>query len=110
MLWDCKSLTFKAGSPGGQYSLLLSLSLFFFSVKSTASNSLEGTKESKLSLYKYRNTYAHYFYLAWKNACFFLSSVPLALSEGLLHSDCFVVQQLGDISPPHYKLQSAVGS
>ena len=42
MLSDCKSQRFKAGSSGGQYLLLLSS----FFVKSTAKNSVEGTKES----------------------------------------------------------------
>lgn len=53
-------------------------SLFFFSsVKRTANNSLEGTKESKLSLCKYKNTYANYLYLAWKRTSLINSSVRL---------------------------------
>jgi len=52
--------------------------LFFFSsVKSTANNSSGGTKESKLSLCKYKNTYANYLYLAWKHASLINSSVQL---------------------------------
>lgn len=73
MLWVCSTLTFKAGSPGGHYSLFF----FFSSVKSTANNSSGGTKESKLSLCKYKNTYANYLYLAWKRASLINSSVQL---------------------------------
>lgn len=50
---------------------------FFSSVKSTANNSSGGTKESKLSLCKYKNTYANYLYLAWKRASLINSSVQL---------------------------------
>lgn len=80
MLSDCKLQRFKAGSSGGQYSLLLSF------VKSTARSPVEGTKESS----PYTNPLKIHMPIIFKchgNLC--VSSIVLASNEGSSHSDFF---------------------
>lgn len=71
MLPHFDSPSLKVGSSGGQY--------FFFFFKEHYQE-LCGRYQRKLSLYKTtKNTYAHYFYLAWKLAC--VSSIVLAFKK-----------------------------
>lgn len=68
VLPDFNSQSFKAGSSGVQD--FFWFSFFFF--QSITKNPWEGISERYLSLYKTtKNTYAHYFYLAWKLVCQF---------------------------------------
>lgn len=104
MLSGCKSLGFKAGSSGGQYSLLL----FFFFVKSTDRNSMEGTKES--SPYRNPQKKIHMPIIFTWHGNLRVNSIILAFNEGSLCSDGLGVQQFGDICPPSSELRSTTES
>lgn len=76
MLSGCKSLGFKAGSSGGQYSLLL----FYFFVKSTDRNSMGGTKENS----PYRNPQKKYIcplFLPGTETCVSVQSYWLSMKD-----------------------------